>query len=337
MSAPVITQYGSASQYIGSPVVYQIVPTGAGVNGTFYRVKLKVVACLGNNDSEEFDFPNPVVVKNVNQVPTAQNMLFDISSALIAVAEQWEPTAVPSTYPAVTFYMVAKEEWMIDGTTHTSDAARFPGSTGTVVMYMGKLTDWERITGNRPSRYSRKPSSSPEICFLDYQVIVPGSTSAAPDVSLYLAGDPGEQDFEGLNYYVIPAPRDGYEIRFINSLGVHENVFVYGLPKKDAPINTTQNIIARQETLTKFSRGITAKSNDHEIWQLTSGPLDEQWASWFVHEFLMAQWHWIKINGQWLSCHVLPEDTTALIDRITPARNEVHFKLKLDINGSPIL
>lgn len=337
MSAPVITPIDPGCPYIGNPAVYQITPTGAGVGKTFYQAKMKVVANLGNNDSEEFSFSTPIEAKTVNGVLVAQPAYFDISSAMRAVAEQWRPTSLPGTYPSVYFYVEAKEEWMVEGAIQSSDTARYP-SSGVSEMYMGALTDRERITGSEswPSRYSRKPFSSREICFHDYQVIVPGLTSSAPAVTLYLAGDPGEQSFDNLNYYVISPPPDGYEIRFINALGVHENVFVFGLPQKQVNITTEQYVIARQETLTQFSRGLAIKKNDYETWALTSGPLDEQWASWYIHDFLMARWMWIKISGQFVPCHVIPEDTTMLTDRVTPSRQEVQFQIRLDINGSPL-
>ena len=50
----------------------------------------------------------------------------------------------------------------------------------------------------------------------------------------------------------------------------------------------------------------------------------------------MLRWIWIRINNQWIPCHVLPDETTLLNDRINPSRHEVQFKLQLDINGSPL-
>ena len=337
MSAPTISPLGNIPHFIGNPVVFQITPTGSGVNGSFYRVKITVDVWMDGQKKGTFVFSVPVETKMVNNVLTAQTANFDASSALQAVADLWQPQAAPSTfvYPVITFTINAIEEWMIDGVIYSSDAALYPNS-GSVVICVGSLTDKERISQTSPARYSRKPTSSPEICFHDYQVIVPGPTSAIPAVSLYLAGDPGEQYFPSNKYHVITPPPDGYEIRFINSLGVHENIFVYGLPQKNTHITTEQYVIARQETLTQFSRGLAIKKNDYETWLLSSGPVDEQWASWYVHEFLTRRWLWIKIRNNWIACHVLPEETTPLSDRITPARHEVQFKLQLDINGSPL-
>ena len=328
MSAVVIQEI-SASQYIGSPIVYAVHPSGAGAGGTFYRVKLRVTANLTGHSDTVFEFSSPC------QGTTP--VRFDISSALRACADPYTPTATPpSSYPAITFVLRACEEWMRDGVVYEDQNS---ATTSAVTTYMGKLTDRERLAGNAswPTRYSRKPASSPEICFHDYQVIVPGPTSAAPSVTLYLAGDPGEQDFGGLNYYVIPPPPDGHEIRFINSLGVHENVFVYGLSKNETDITTDQYVKSTQETLTDFSRRMAIKQNDFERWPLTSGPVDRKWESWYIHDFMMSRWHWIKIDGLWIPCSVIPEETTAFNDRITPARHEVIFKVRLDINGSPYL
>jgi hypothetical protein len=101
-------------------------------------------------------------------------------------------------------------------------------------------------------------------------------------------------------------------------------------------ITTDKYTIAKQETLTSFSRGLAIKQNDYETWTFSSGPLDEAWASWYIHEFLMASWVWIMVNGVWIPCHVLPEETTLLEDRTKAQPYEVQFKLQLDINGSPI-
>lgn len=368
MAAPVIQQHGAGSQFIGCPAVYQITPTGAGTSKTFYRMKVKVVVGMTGYDDMDFNFSTPIEVRG----GTSQNTYFDISSALRAIADQWQPApsssiaddniAAPQsfTYPAITFYMEAEEEWMNDGAISHSDTARYPGSAPSVAtMYMGTLTDRERLaaTPSPPAAYSRKPTTAPEICFYHpNQQGQPDGTSkhlhpgicnnngsqSAPSVTPFSVGS-------GLaaatNTYGIPYPQDGHEIRFINSLGVHENIFVAGHPTKEVNITTEKYTISRQETLTQFSRGLAIKQNDHETWKFSSGPLDEAWASWYIHEFLMARWVWIGFEPPistlqssllWVPCHILPEETTPIVDREHAGMLEVPFKLQLDINGSPL-
>jgi len=339
MSAPVIQPYGGESQFIGCPVVYQITPTGSGVDGTFYRVKLTVRANMTGGED---------VIRNGSSV-SVRPAYFDVSSALRAVAERWSPDPATLTYPAITFYLEAEEEWMVEGQINHSDTARYPGSSGSIEMYIGKLTDRERMANppTPPARYSRKPTTSPEICFYDedhtIKHLYPGLTIEnneiqAPSVTEVTVpfGSPTGAS-AGANIYGIAFPKNGYEIRFINSLGVHENIFVGGLPSKEVNITTEKYAIARQETLTQFSRGLAVKQNDRETWRLTSGPLDEAWASWYIHEFLMAQQVWIMVIGQWIPCHVIPEETTVLEDLAKTQPYEILFRLEMDINGSPIL
>lgn len=349
MSAPVIQPYGGESQFIGCPAVYQITPTGSGVEGTFYRVKLKVKANLTGNEDAEFDFSNPVDVVRSGSSVSVRPATFDVSSALRAVAERWQPQPETLTYPVVTFYLEAVEEWMMDGEVHNSETARYPGSTGNIEMYIGTLTDRERMANPiaTPARYTRKPTTSPEICFYDgsYTVkhLYPGPTVAnnniqAPSVSEVIipAGRPTGAS-AAVNIYGIPFPENGYEIRFINSLGVHENIFVGGLPAKDVDITTEEYAISKKETLTQFSRSLVDKQNDRETWHLSSGALDKAWASWYVHEFLMVKYAWIKVDGVFIPCHVIPAETIVLEDPKKAQAYEVQFSLKMDINGSPLL
>lgn len=348
MSAPVILPYGGECQFIGCPVVFQITPTGSGVDGTFYRVKLKVRATMTGGEDAEFDFSNPVDVVRSGSSVSVRPATFDVSSALRAVAERWQPQPEALTYPAVTFYLEAKEEWMVEGQINHSDIARYPGSTGNIEMYIGKLTDRERMADPViiPARYTRKPATSPEVCFYDEnhttKHLYPGHTATddieAPSVTEITVpvGSPTGAS-AGINIYGIPFPKNGYEIRFINSLGVHENIFVSGLPSKEGSITTDKYAIARQETLTQFSRGLAVKQNDRETWRLTSGALDRAWASWYVHEFLMAQQVWIKVDGMFIPCHVLPEETVVFEDPQKSQPYEVQFRLEMGINGSPIL
>ena len=332
------------SRLMGSPIV-ATVAVDARSNVTFHRVVLTVTvegtgAAAGHNGT--FEFSSPV---------SGSVLQFDISSAFRAVADRFTPAATVLSYPSYGFTIVSREEWMTDGNVHPADG---PTITQTAAVYIGSYTDLERIKGQTPARWSRKPTTSTEICFYHpnqqgqsdgtVKHLLPGTCSdgaiwTAPSVT---EATVPKASASGINIYGIPYPPDGHEILFINSLGVHENIFVAGLPTKEVNITTNKYTIARQETLTQFSRGLAIKQNDYETWTFSSGPLDEAWASWYIHEFLMARWVWISVPGgspagvTWIPCHALPEETTTLINRADPKMLEVIFKLQLDINGSPL-
>lgn len=297
-------------------------------NATFHRLRL--VVSIGTS---VFEFSSPVS-------SDALSVIFDISSAFQAVAEKYiYEVTPPLSYPALTATVVACSDYMLDGQEYSG----IDMSEATVIgpLYAGKLSDMERITGSVPERYTRKPTT-PEIAFIGWTSLQPtaigGSLSpSAPSVTSVTvpAGFAS-----GSNIYGISAPQDGYELRFINSLGVHENVFVSGFPVISSQITTERYTISRQETLANFSHGVTVKSGDYEKWEMSAGPFDREWARWFVHEVLMARWMWIGIKNdnliRYVPCHILPEDTTQIVRSKDASLLEVPFTIELDIEGSPL-
>lgn len=332
------------SRFIGTPIMVPVQAASPAGNVTFHRVRLKVTVGDGGGaivqEDAEFEFSTPV--------GNGEVAWFDISSAFRAFADAYSPTPTAYTYPHLAATLNACDDYMIDGVSYEDVS---PSATVQVTgKYLGALTDRERGAGitdqwSEPARYSRKPTSSPEICFYHpnqqgesdgtVKHLLPGTTGVnAPSVSQVAV--PVGSGIAAANIYGIPYPPHGHEIRFINSLGVHENIFVAGLPTRAVNITTDQYTIDRQETLTKFSRAIAVKYGDRETWTFSSGPLDEAWVSWYIHEFLMASWVWIDINNMWIPCHVLPEEQVTLVQHDKTDMLEVMLALKLDINGSPL-
>lgn len=366
----------SGSPLIGSPIVYRVVPAPYSQNRTFHRIIVRVYAGLETDDDyTTFDFSTPVETKSVNGGFATVPSLFDISSALQAVADKYAYAATPpELYPYIKFRVEAWDEWMVDGNIYPEQGvAQWPSlPVGHQQFYgyafMGAWTDLERMNANESEgveyldtlRMSRKPTSSPEIVFKGCEFIYPdqfqrsildtdhmsegakpqfvrGAPTDGPRSLAYTPQAEGAATIGGHNIYAVPRPAEtGYLLRFINGMGCMESLHVQSLVKREVPITTDKHTVARQETLKKFSRSVVRKSNDRETWYLTSGPLDREWASWYVHEFLMASWVWIDIGGIWLPCHVLPEEQVTLVQHDKTDMLEVMLALKLDINGSPM-
>lgn len=322
------------SRFIGSPIMVPVQAASPTGNVTFHRVRLKVTVgdgggVIAQNDAE-FEFSIPV--------SNGEVVWFDISSAFRAFADAYSPTPTAYVYPRLAANLNACDDYMIDGVSYEDMS---PSATVQVTgKYLGALTDRERGAGisnqwSEPARYSRKPTSSPEIVYAGKTILRPVATGVnPPGVDAIVVSAEGADPAH--NCYAISLPPHGHEIRFINSLGVHENIFVAGLPTRAVNITTDQYTIARQETLTKFSRAIAVKYGDRETWTFSSGPLDEAWVSWYIHEFLMASWVWININNMWIPCDVLPEEQVTLVQHDKTDMLEVMLALKLDINGSPM-
>lgn len=325
----------TGSKLIGCPIV---VPVTAGTftGATFHRVR--IVVTVRGSGSGTFEFSSPA--------DNGDTVDFDISSAFRAVAGKHEYTNALSGYPSYTATIVAYDDYLKDGEEkHSSSSA----TTNVDTKYVGTLTDRERVTTGktdasgasieeRPSKWTRKPTTSKEIVFFGLNYLAHGSFSSGPTTTAVNVADADGSPWNTTNQYntyAIPRPADGYELRFINSLGTHDSAHIRCLMQSEVNIQTDRYVISRQETVTQFSRAVMHKQNDYEQWKMSSGPLDRAWQQWYLHEVLMAKWAWIKVDGQWLPVHIVPEETTVGIDRAGGKLLEVQFTLRFDINGSP--
>lgn len=317
----------SGSKFIGCPVVFNVTPGSVPSGATFHQVRV-VVTISGHT----FEFSTPV--DGSGAIP------IDISSALRAVADNHEYSATEFSYPSfggsAGDKIEAYDDYLEDGVEKHS-----AGTTGTLggPYYVGRLTDRERLlfgtqAQELPSYWTRKPTSSPEVCFAGNPHLTHGAFGSYPSVTANMVEN-GMQTFGADKVYGIAHPADGFELRFINSLGVHENVFITCLRQSEVNIKNDFYTIARLETLTQFSRGVAVKQNDYEQWKMSSGPLDRAWQQWWLHEPLMAKWAWLNVDGQWLPVHIVPEETTKGIDRTKGDALTVEFTIRFDINGSP--
>ncbi len=331
------------SRFVGSPISVPVTAGSPSGNVTFHRVRLKITIGGSGADTPDtlFIFSNPV--------SNGQTVWFDVASAFRAWVESYTPMPATFVYPAMEASMQAVDDYMIGGISYEDmNPSSVVNLTG---KYLGALTDMERgagITGTftEPERYTRKPTSSPELVFTGSTVLRPVAlihdyAPQAPGVDAVNISTAGSHPAQ--NCYAVAPPANACELRFINSLGVHENVFLSGLPRREVNISTSKYVVARQETLTQFSRAVVKKHSNYEVHTLSSGPLTEEWASWYLHELSMASVMWIKLQaatspfaGMWVPCHVLPDETTLLVDKSNASMIEVQLKVQLDINGSPV-
>ena len=364
-------EFLSGSPLIGNPLVLSVTPSTHKSTYNFHRTQLKVFAQLivpgGDSDEEEQEFKFSTAVD-----ATTTKVQFDISSALRAVADRYQYDATPpQQYPYVKFRVAAADDWMIDGRLYENQGrCKWPaedvtisGHTYTFYAYafMGKFTDMERLQASgedmqQLSVMTCKPAEGTEVvhqnCTIVYPVafqrglefdhmsddaepvFVSGAPSNGPRSDQFTPQTTGAMVVGGRNVYVIPCPDNAVELRFISSKGCMESLHLRCLPKRVVNIQKEEYVISRQETFKKFSRATTRKHADYETWTLSSGPLSEAWASFYIHEVLMAQTMWMRRGTQWLLCHVLPEETTQLRDQQKPEMMEVQLTVRFDIDGA---
>lgn len=332
----------SGSPLIGSPIVYQVTAGSPVGDVTFQRVKLRVSAGLSTESGRyTFEFSQPVT--------KGETIKIDIASALQSVADKYEYTPVtPQSYPYLEFSLEACDEYMQNGQ-NSGDVGVVTNPGGRALM--GRFSDLERLksalAGRTTSRFSRKPSTLVEVVTVGSTYLRPvpmsvgiGNVVSGPEVKSAVITTAGHQTLfprtaYAIDVYAVPATADSYELRFVNGLGVVESVCVRSLIQEEMPVTTDDLVIARQQMFNEVSHSIAIKQNDHERLKLSSGPTDRAWQQWFLHELLMTPQAWIRIDGMWIPCQIMPEETVGGIDRTKGGVIETLFTVRLDISGSP--
>lgn len=353
----------SGSVLNGNPITFEVQPnvvTGTDSNKnviypSFHRVILEVECGMSGGDVETIKMSAPVIEES-----ETTSIQFDVSSALRTFRDSYEYTPNPVTYPLVLFRVIVYDEYMLDGKVHPNvDQIVQPASLeGNLPQYyftlFGAFSDYERMSCENGFKgllsLSRKPTTSPQLVginstfaytpaydteqFLSSGGITILPALVAPTSKEVTLTKEGLQDVGGQSVYVLSEDYERQSFRFINSLGVLESV---SLPKnysKKFAATSTPYSVSRQETFNRFSRSVIQKTNNKESWLFMTDPLTEDWLSWYLHEFLMAEHIWIDINGRWVPCNITVEDEITYIDRTKNDGYTLSFTVTFDIDGS---
>lgn len=346
----------SGSVLNGNPITFEVQPnvvTGTDSNKnviypSFHRVILEVECGMSGGDFETIKMSAPVIEES-----ETTSIQFDVSSALRTFRDAYEYTPTPTTYPLVKFRVKAYDEYMLDGQVHPNISTVFyPADVDGKAQYLctlfGAFTDYERLSSDGKKgllSLSRKPMSSQQLVgvnstyaytpsYATEQYLLSSATLVAPTSKEVTLTKEGLQDVGGQSVYVLSEDYERQSFRFINSLGVLESV---SLPKnysKKFAATSTPYSVSRQETFNSFSRSVIQKTNNKESWLFMTDPLTEDWLSWYLHEFLMAEHIWIDINGRWVPCNITVEDEITYIDRTKNDGYTLLFTVTFDINGS---
>ena len=341
----------SGSVFAGNPITFTITPSVA-TKPSFHRVIVEVHFDDGTGSYEINKLTIPVTTES-------SNVSLDISSALRITLDSYKYTATPSTYPVVSWYIKAYDEYMDNnGEVHTgvgevyypADGSKNGGSTN-LRCIAGAFSDVARLKAGvtkSVTLLSCKPTDAPETAVVSESFVYPvsyttaqslsGSTSlTAPLSSEQKITREGAQTVGGHALYALPSSEveNRSTFRFINRFGCLESISVPKSYSQKMNVETTQYTKSVQETFNQFSRSVVQKQNDREGWLYQSDPLTEKWLRWYYHEFLMSKHVWLKIQDAWLPCTIALEDEITIKDDTAKNMYAVSFTAKLDINGDP--
>ena len=342
----------SGSVFAGNPITLTITPSVV-TKPSFHRVIVEVNFDDGTGSYETNKLTIPVTTEG-------RDVSLDISSAIRITLDSYEYTATPSTYPVVSWYVKAYDEYMdSNGKVHTNAGEVYypqkPASGGSTNLrcIAGAFSDIERLKSGATKAVtllSCKPTATHEIAVVGESFVYPVSYSAAQNLSSSSSltapssaeeeiTKEGAQSIQGHPVYALPSSEAETRttFRFINRFGCLESISVPKSYSQKLNVETTEYTKSIQETFNQFSRSAIRKQNDRESWLYQSDPLTEEWLQWYYHEFLMSKHMWLKVSDIWLPCTVAMEDEITIKDKTNQVMHSVSFTAKLGINGNPII
>lgn len=340
----------SGSVFAGNPITFTITPSVA-TKPSFHRVIVEVNFDDGTGSYETNKLTIPVTTEG-------RDVSLDISSALRISLDNYEYTATPSTYPVVSWYIKAYDEYMDNnGEVHTNVGDVYypqkPVSGGSTNLrcIAGAFSDIERLKSGvtkAVTLLSCKPTDTHEIAVVGESFVYPVSYSAgqnlatsssltAPASRDQAITKEGAQSIQGHPIYALPSLEADTRttFRFINRFGCLESISVPKSYSQKMSVESTPYMKSIQETFNQFSRAAIKKQNDRESWLYQSDPLTKEWQQWYLHEFLMSEHIWLKANDTWLPCTISLEDEITIKDDTARNMYSVSFTATLGINGDP--
>lgn len=329
------------SIFNGNPITFSVTPITLKGSPSFHRIVFEVKCGMSGGNYETIRLTEPVLTEDGSDVQT------DISSALRSFRNSYKYSPQPGTMPVVKFNVSAYDEYMINGEVKKSASVSYLAGGDVKQTIFGGLSDYDRLTGNTDvSRLTRKPNSTPQLVCVGEQLIyaeayspsvnLTTSTWEAPEAKVFDIEAEGAQTVGGQHLYALPASEATLrtEFRFINSFGVLESISIPKTYAQEVDIQSTKYTVTRKETLHSFSRSAVSKQGNQEGWNYQTDPLDENWLAWYLHEFLMSEHVWLKINGNFLPCTIETEDTIKFTDDTKTEMYCVSFTARLGFCGS---
>lgn len=339
----------SGSVLNGNPIVFNVQPRRIyGTPPSFHRVILDVACGISGGNMEIISLSKPVLAEN------GASVQIDVSSALRSFRDAYTYTATPTaSYPLVKFNVKAHDEYMYDGELKTTDELWYPAEDQYMNTLFGSFSDRERLTAEGTTlpvtRLSRKPQSLPQlVCvgdrfvysasYAEGQLLPQSAGLVAPtptyvDITKEVLQTVGDQQL-----YALPATeaQNRATFRFVNSFGVVESVSVPRVSGKTFTHKATDYIKAMPETFNVFSRATVRKISDKEVWRFSTDPLNEEWLSWYLHEFLMSNHVWLLCDSLFVPCRLSIDDEYEMKNDTQEKYYAVEFTVKMDIDGSPL-
>ena len=346
--------FGTGKTYFsGSPVIIDI--SGLEWNDTspFNIVKIKVLD-VSNNIIGDFhaDTGGQTAISfNIQSALKALWADYDFASEVSAANKAVVATSVTAQSTSRDYrpYSLKLFTEYINSTDNEFTTPEIDAVTGGQCM-IGRLTEWERYniatkedadashwegTNLRNGDASTKPTSSPErvgrssiTSWVD--VSGSGTTSAFFPAAAPSAADASAQHAP----LVLRDNMDYQDFLFVNRRGAVETCSAMMKESMDISIETTSYNRVERPTFSPSRSLMAIASGDRRSWDMSSGFVDREWATWWTSEFLMSERHWMRMGDKYIPVIITPaKKSVNIYDKTKQQMAHVDFTVTLGLEG----
>ena len=352
--ATITGMFGSDHTYFsGSPVVIDITGLQWSSSSPFDIVRVNVADNSGNvvgdfhadtGGQSEISFDIQSALRSIWADYDFANEIRTATAALTATSvggQKAERRYRDYTLQLSTEYLDSSDNEFTTSASQSFDGGR---------CMIGALTEWERwkigakedadashLEGSnlRNGDASTKPTSSPErvgrnsiTSWVD--VSNAGTTSVFFPSAAPVAGDVAAQHAP----IVLRDTQDYQDFLFVNRRGAVETA--------SALMKEALNISAEAKQYNRVERPsfqpsrsvLMIPSGGRRSWEMSSGYVDRDWATWWTQEFLQASRHWMLLDGQYVPVIVEPaKKSVSIYDRTKQQLAHVDFTVTLALEG----
>lgn len=335
----------SGSPLIGSPICVAVKSDTAGSGTSFHNVNLQVLVALSTDYVyEKFLLSAPA--------GNEEEITFDVSPCLRSMANKYVYKAGGQQVPHLQFRLSAYDSYMRNGIFY--DEVNVVNYGQELNGLFGAFSEMERMsTGDFASisRFTRKPAKGEVFgTKLGYvfardkeEAISLSSERPSGPVSEYYTAMlvTGMKEIEGREVYFDAEKENLIYFLFVNSRGAVESVCAETL---ESTVSTGISEIDTRSYSPSFSisDGLSSRKSARRLEiECSTGPINEEWANWWLDEFLggdkfrssISDSCWVNLGGKWIPCVAYIDDDMQVTDRSGSNVRQIEFTVRLSVTG----
>lgn len=134
--------------------------------------------------------------------------------------------------------------------------------------------------------------------------------------------------------HVVPQPPFARYFEFVNRLGAVESIYTFGRAKRKASPSQERQVKRHNTSFKPTTRYVKRTLQEEQTWELSTGPVNREWAKWFSAEFFTAEQTWMYSDaaGDMVPVIIESDEDISIYDESAAEVIDLQFKVTMCIN-----